>query len=828
MPEEKEEKPGIKWKPPKHFLEDDDEPEEEWGMEHCRILYLVSKFAKTALTAEEKESWIRFLPLTVLLYEGIVAGVIDLDYAPISCLVSHGGRSRRVWMNVSQEGKSVVDDLREGRMINGLKLSTEDFQPVTAFQVSAKGIEFLKILPTQIMNEVDKFLHADDGSLFRAEYMPDRTAFELRTDTGVKRECLVTDTEDVSYVSSPYLPACLRKESRFMIPFSTNAHRSHESAAGTSDIRDELDEAIVLGRVMVMVGEWIPFGANQIVALNERLGALDRCQGGLFTSMIDENPTDTQFEVPPGLTSVKILDFDFVRFINFEAEINYPEEEGIVQVENFGMHLNVDGTIVYGIFVEAILDRQKDDVSLDLLSRLLVDLHQDSSTIMDDLLSQYQRGLLDMLFMGDTMMRNKFNCIVAEQIKPKVDGEDYMDKGDFENELKQVLGDLRACHDLGDKDVIMMGQDGILLCGPHCMQHEHMLFVYLSLLTREIFIRNFFIRTFVLDDLLSTVRALIGDYQKDPNHIQTIRAKLNVGSRDVILLKEVLEYLRESLLDLTIPPMPDDLNGKRLFKVLEPEGMKHDTMLRCTDLDKLVEGAHHQLMTLQQMTDVINTKQLEDVFKNVESNTKFLVGASAANERSSASLEVMQVILAGSFAFDIVDRLSGGTLNIAVPNWVDTMIVDTVIRTPGLWWILNMCWLVLVCSLLIKLMNKLGAMAQGYISLRCSVNRKINVVALEAHLLTKKIKTIDTVHETTTKLKKAQWVEDDARLWMGAPPEVEVVYDEQYEWMLSALFSFDGKKTKMDERKLMEIFLEDLKRHNVLTDTSPIVDFKKE
>ena len=51
----------------------------------------------------------------------------------------------------------------------------------------------------------------------------------------------------------------------------------------------------------------------------------------------------------------------------------------------------------------------------------------------------------------------------------------------------------------------------------------------------------------------------------------------------------------------------------------------------------------YQLSNLQQMTDVINTKQLEDVFRNVEANTKYLVDASAANERASASLELMQV-----------------------------------------------------------------------------------------------------------------------------------------------------------------------------------------
>ena len=111
-----------------------------------------------------------------------------------------------------------------------------------------------------------------------------------------------------------------------------------------------------------MVGEWIPFGSNQIVALNERLGALDRCQGGLFTAMVDTNPTKTKFEVPPGLTQVTILDYDFVHFINFEAEINYPEEDGIVQVENFGIHLNVDGTVLYGIKVEAIMERTSEYV----------------------------------------------------------------------------------------------------------------------------------------------------------------------------------------------------------------------------------------------------------------------------------------------------------------------------------------------------------------------------------------------------------------------------------------------------------------------------------
>jgi len=45
----------------------------------------------------------------VLIYEGIVANVLDFDYAPQSDLIEN----RRVWLNISQEGKSDIEFLRE-------------------------------------------------------------------------------------------------------------------------------------------------------------------------------------------------------------------------------------------------------------------------------------------------------------------------------------------------------------------------------------------------------------------------------------------------------------------------------------------------------------------------------------------------------------------------------------------------------------------------------------------------------------------------------------------------------------------------------------------
>ena len=106
------------------------------------------------------------------------------------------------------------------------------------------------------------------------------------------------------------------------------------------------------------------------------------------------------------------------------------------------------------------------------LSRLLVDVHQDSSSIMNDLLSNYQKELLEMLFMGDSDNRGKYNMIVAEHIEPFLPAEEYMDREDNENELKQVLGDLHAAYDIGEDGVLIVGRDGMIVAGANVNDYE--------------------------------------------------------------------------------------------------------------------------------------------------------------------------------------------------------------------------------------------------------------------------------------------------------------------------------------------------------------------
>jgi len=216
----------------------------------------------------------------------------------------------------------------EQGMLNGLKLASKEYQPVTCYQVSEKGLEYVGKMTRHDRNEVNAFaFEHGTKNLLKVDWRGE--VYYLVSDSGFERESSVTDCEDVSYVSSAYLPGCLRQGGR---PTLSNAHRAHECNVSANNIRDELDEVISLNGVSIIVAEYIPFGANQIVQLNHNLGSTERVQGGFFTALIDENSAGTEFEVDPGLTSVNILDYMLTRHINFEADIRLPEPPGVVQV----------------------------------------------------------------------------------------------------------------------------------------------------------------------------------------------------------------------------------------------------------------------------------------------------------------------------------------------------------------------------------------------------------------------------------------------------------------------------------------------------------------
>ena len=799
---------------------EEEKSDDFWTVNHLKLLYLISKYSHCAQTVHEKERWIRKLPMLVLLYEGIVQRVFEYDYAPASEVVE----TARVYLNVTQEGKDDLDDLVEGKLVKGLRLSTKEHQSVTAYQISPSGLLLIgKRLPDEERQLVDD-LCLIDGKLLQVVW--EDSKFLLRTTT-FTRESTITDAEDVSYVVSPYLPRSLRRVGGPVM--SSNAHRASESASKESTIRDDLDEVITISNVTILIGEWIPFGANQVVELNMKLGSNERCQGGYFTAQVDDDSTNTQCEVPTGLTSVSILDHDMTRFTNIEAQVYYPEDDGVVQVEHFGIHARMDGTIVYGLMIESVMDRILENISLDNLARLLVDVHVDSSKIMESLLSNHQRDLLDMIFLGNTLNRDKVNVIIADRVAPKQSAERYLDKDAFENEIRQVLGDTYEAHDLSDDDVVITGSHGIMLVGPKSKTQEPVMLAFLSLRSRDVFVHNVFSRLFIVDDTLKTARQLIARYERDPNSIPRIRHTLSETSKDIILLEEVLMYLQESLeQDTSIYAEPADESGYKLYQVLKVKTMLDDLRIRVVDMQKVLLGARHEVNGLRAMTDTIAETQMFRLQEEIRGNSSDMLQQLKINERQSTSLDVMQVIFAGSLAFEILDRLTG-EWSVVHTNWARAYIVDPFMSKPMVWFIISMMVWFGVGTGVFTLMRDLNDKTAGVITYRVKVNKSIDLNALDGYLSRKAVVAEDGDADALNANQKVSWVERDPSKWEGYQPKVEMIYDVKHGYLLGVYLQVTrraSKPAKLRPETLKMRFFTELQEAGVMApdDAAEVID----
>jgi hypothetical protein len=133
---------------------------------------------------------------------------------------------------------------------------------------------------------------------------------------------------------------------------------------------------------------------------------------------------------------------------------------------------------------------------------------------------------------------------------------------------------------------------------------------------------------------------------------------------DISLLSELQEYLVESLHGFRVPPLPNELSGRKMYSFLDLHTRLKDAMLRATDLRKLIHGAGNEYAVLVKMMDVVSKSKLEQVIKYTKQNSSDMVVNSITEARNSEGMEIVNIMMAGSFCFAFIDKGFGG-----VQNW---------------------------------------------------------------------------------------------------------------------------------------------------------------
>jgi hypothetical protein len=422
------------------------------------------------------------------------------------------------------------------------------------------------------------------------------------------------------------------------------------------------------------------------------------------------------------------------------------------------------------------------------------------------------------------MNREKFNVFITSRINRKgfedmPMAHELLDREDMENELRQIIGEVECGFQLSrDDELIIIGTTGMIICSKDSARLEPLVLQYMSMMSRNLFIQCLYRRTFVTVDTLQEIKNLIANYDTDPNNIFRIRNKLADVSAEITLMYEIQSYLLESLTAMNATNL--DENDKvlsRLSKILQLEDTNSRLERRIRDIKKNLDGAMGELRALRSAADVIQENKEFRVSEAVSNNTQNLEEVFRANERASTSLEIMQVVLAGSLAFAILDRLHGLYLGVAADiDWA-VQAFDWYVQTPMVMFIVNMLWWLTLGMLFNRLIKYAGSKSAGVLTIRYTMNCAFKQSALKTFLRTISPEMEDGESDARIELKKFTWDETDNVRWKGQPPKIELIVDMKNGFLLSAFVQVATRRSKCTPSDVKRQFFSRLREFGLIS-----------
>ncbi len=572
------------------------------------------------------------------------------------------------------------------------------------------------------------------------------------------------------------------------------------------NIKDQLEEINLLVDPHIIIAEFIPFGRNSVVAFNNKLDSFKRVKSSLISAFQDTTPAGTQFRIEPTQTKIDVIDFHASEFVKFNAQVFFPEEVGIVQEEKFGIYLNQTGKIILGMHVLQV-GKSREKVSVDVITRLFSDVIFDSSTLLDTLLTNHQRRILDLVFFNKAGSRDKYVCLTAKSIEPKRPIAEYLDGEENENELKQVLEYVDKTAEWDDGTQIFVGTHGLILCTVDHKEYELILANFGFLKAIDIFLSNFFSRVWSLEDDIKEIhRKAIQDFERDPRSVGIAQTQLSGLTQDCILLEETRVHIENALVDtiheFRLMSQNLDAKQKRLTDFLQIDSYVKAILARVQDTRKLVEGLNNDVQGLRDQVNVINEKRLQGIFNQLKDSTNVQMRMTRAAERQDSKMQILQLILCGSLVLQII-ALFVGQYSFIEP------IGGALEMGPYAFFGLNMVVWIAFALVLSMIMRRLSKSAEDASALKLDYHVPINLDNLEA-MLGKDNVTRGDVEQTENRVLRTVTCYTVLEKSMT---QMTVTYDTQNSFLYNISLSIEKpRKTAKVYKKAVDEYL---KKHQV-------------
>lgn len=575
-----------------------------------------------------------------------------------------------------------------------------------------------------------------------------------------------------------------------------------------SKIKDQLTSFIFLKDTKLYISEYIPFGSNHIIAFNDELDCQRDVKEGLMTSYIDTEPTKATFKIEEELTRVQIIDHDPNDYVQFIASIVY--EEIVEQKEEITVYVDAYGRVIYGTKITEI-DNFNDRLSIDKLTRVLSDIVLDSSRMINTLLSTYQRRLLDLVYFGTPEYRNKFVLMVAKEIIPDHSASRFNDGEDLENELNQVLSSTHIFQDMtNSNDKLFYGLEGLIIVSKNSEKYEDLLPILLFYLSIDIFQKNYFSKMFMLWDEIKEARKFLDQGDIDPNATGQARDILSRVSAAVVLMNEVLAFMDKSVESMkeewdTLDKSHPDV--KEMIEILSLEDIVYKAGIRVSDAQLVVSGLTEEISGVNGLINSLTERQMTRMNESLKDSIVSMDQMGRASERTGIALNILEIILSGAIAFDILALLVGEYQFDLLSGWIGTG------YNVFIWFAISITLFIIIGFSLYKIIKYIENKAEPNLRSKIQVGRKYNKLNFDEFLEDKDI----IIRESTvgdTIIEEFSWDEDDDK-WLGNEVRLKMRADTKHNYLLNFVVNIDTPKN-ITARKISDIVLNYLRDNKVV------------
>lgn len=563
-----------------------------------------------------------------------------------------------------------------------------------------------------------------------------------------------------------------------------------------TSVKDELEELIFLTDPCIFISEYIPFGSNHIIAFNDELDSLGAVEGGLLTSLIDNEPRKCTFTATDELTTVKVRRFDPNDFIQFEAAIAFENIGGVEQLEDFGVHVDSSGRVVYGCQLIELVGR-RDKHSLDNLSRVIADLTSDSSEMILNLLTTYQRRLLDLVYFGQPMNRNKFIILTGTTITPSQPAKNFVHEPSYKNELNQIIKQTYYGKDLTNGDKCFFGSEGLILVARDLAVYEELLAIIGFFQGLDIFQKNYFSKMFMLWDEVRDARVLIDRSGIDPNAIGEAQVILSRVSSAVVLMNELLQFMQTAV-NIVYGEFRDLEPLSALQEELTDFIQLRDTLEKATtrieDARLIVEGLKDEIDGVNGMITTLSERQMRQMNEALKDSIASMDEMTRSSERTGVALNILEVVLTGAIAFDILLLFVGQYEWESLANWI---VNKAPFENPWLgiphviWWSLAAISLFLATGWgILRLIKYLEDKSEPNLRVALKLGALYDKDNFAKYISTKPVKQQQLIIRAGSRIQEYNWDDDDK--WLGNEAGISIYLDVENSMLLSVNVNIDS------------------------------------